>query len=223
MRWLTKRRECKNISVDNFVILQESNMTMLPWQAHPDLTERRLRIIAEGLLNVRHDTYAELSSKFDDNYSRACTTFGRQRQYLLQLAQSGQYEWLTLASPAMDLTVNVGAIPVRFFTDDHDNPKKKGYFKRNEVDQLFSTNDDKPVLFRFVVEPAVTADDEDRVFFLGYNAYQEVVVEWQYRPRTAVFHPVESVVPKAVVQSDAEIGLKSTDEEQVGGAASNHG
>lgn len=198
-------------------------MTMLPWQAHNELTEKRLSIIAEGLLNVRHDTYAELATRLDDNYSRACTTFGRQRQWLLQLAQSGRYDWLTLASPAMDLTVNVSVIPVRFFTDDHDNPKKGGYFKRNEVDQLFSTDDTKPVMFRFVVEPAATADDEDRVFFLGYNAYQEVVVEWQYRPRTAIIHPIESDVPQAVVQSDAEVDLKSQDKEQDGEVAGNNG
>jgi hypothetical protein len=198
-------------------------MTMLPWQAHQALHEKRLALIAQGLLNVRHDTYAELATRLDDNYSRACTTFGRQRQWLMQLAQSGRYAWLTLASPAMDLTVNIGGIPVRFFTDDHDSPKKQGYFKRNEVDQLFSTDDAKPVMFRFVVEPAATADDEDRVFFLGYNAYHEVVVEWQYRPRTAVIHPVESPVPQAVVQPDAEVGLKSQDKAKDDKAAGNNG
>lgn len=196
-------------------------MAMFPWEARQDLTEARLRVIAEGLLNVRHDTHAELATRLDDNYSRACTTFGRQRQWLLQLAKSGRYSWLTLASPAMDLTVNIGNIPARFFTDDHDSPKKRGYFRRNDVDQLFSTNDTEPVMFRFVVEPAATSDDEDRVFFLGHNAYQEVVVEWQYRPRTAIIRPVESDVPRAVVQSDAEVGLKLQDEEQGGDAASN--
>lgn len=198
-------------------------MTMLPWKAQKELTEERLSVIAEGLLSVRHDTYAELATRLDDNYSRACTTFGRQRQWLLQLAKSGRYDWLTLASPSMDLTVNVGSIPVRFFTDDHDNPKKGGYFKRNEVDQLFSSDDTKPVMFRFVLEPAATVDDEDRVFFLGHNAYQEVVVEWQFRPRTAVILPVEADVPHAVVQSDAEVGLKSQDKEQGAKAVGNNG
>lgn len=198
-------------------------MPILPWQVHKDLDEKRLSIIAVGLLNVRHDTYAELATRLDDNYSRACATFGRQRQWLLQLAQSGRYDWLTLASPAMDLTVNIGSIPVRFFTDDHDSPKKQGYFRRNEVDQLFSTDDSKPVIFRFVVEPAATEDDEDRVFFLAYNVYQEVVVEWQYRPKTAVFRPVNSEVPPAVVQSDAELGLKPQDEQHGGKVADNNG
>lgn len=198
-------------------------MTILPWQAHKDLTEKRLIIIAEGLLNVRHDTYAELATNLDDNYSRGCATFGRQRQWLMQLAQSGQYDWLTLASPAMDLTVNIGSIPVRFFTDDHDSPKKPGYFKRNDVDQLFYTDDTRPVVFRFVVEPAATSEDEDRVFFLGHNVYQEVVVEWQYRPRTAIIHPVESNAPQPVVQTDAEIGLKPQDKEQGNKATESNG
>ena len=198
-------------------------MPIFPWQSRSDLTESRLRIVAEGLLNVRHDTYAELASNLDDNYSRACATFGRQRQYLLQLARSGRYDWLTLASPAMDLTVNIGSIPVRFFTDDHDSPKKRGFFKRNEVDQLFSSNDSEPVLFRFIVEPAATDDDEDQVFFLGYNVFQEVVVEWRYRPATTVLHAVESTPPKAVVQPDAEVDLKPAADTQGDVAASNDG
>lgn len=198
-------------------------MSMLPWQAHEDLTEQRLCIIAEGLLNVRHDTNAELTTKLDDNYIRGCATFGRQRQWLMQLAKSGQYDWLTLASPTMDLTVNIGSIPVRFFTDEHDSPKKSGYFKRNEVDQLFYTDDTKPVMFRFVVEPAATADDEDRVFFTGHNVYQELIVEWQYLPRTTVIVPVESQAPMTVVQSDVEVNLKSQDAEQEDKAVKNNG
>ncbi|MCK9200861.1 MAG: hypothetical protein M0P59_12725 [Gallionella sp.] len=197
-------------------------MTILPWQAHKDLTEERLSILAEGLLNVRHDTYAELTTRLDDNYSRGCATFGRQRQWLMQQAKSERYDWLTLASPAMDLTVNIGSIPVRFFTDDHDSPKKPGYYKRNDVDQLFSSDDTEPVVFRFVVEPAATLEDEDRVFFLGHNVYQEVVVEWQYRPRTAIILPVGSNAPETVVQSDAEVGLKSQDKEQGGKAIGNN-
>lgn len=185
-------------------------MPIQPWESRPDLTEARLKVIAEGLLNVRHDTYAELATPLDDNYSRACATFGRQRQYLLQLALSKRYDWLGLASPAMDLTINIGTTPIRFFTDDHTNPKKQGYFRRNDVDQLFSTDDSEPVIFRFVIEPALTPDDEDRVFLLGHNAHQELVVEWLYRPVTSILHVIDASEPKAIVQADAKVGLKST-------------
>jgi hypothetical protein len=198
-------------------------MSILPWQSSSELTESRLRIVAEGLLNVRHDTHAELATKLDDNYIRGCATFGRQRQYLLQLARSGKYDWLTLASPAMDLTINIGNIPVRFFTDDHESPKKGGFYKRNEVDQLFSSDEHDPVLFRFVIEPAVSEEGEDQVYFLGYNTFQEVVVEWRYRPATTVFHAIESAPPISVVQPDAEVELKPAAGTQGDAAASNDG
>lgn len=198
-------------------------MLSKPWQSYPDLTEERLNIIAEGLLNIRHDTHAELATQLDDNYIRGCATFGRQRQYLIQLAQSGRYDWLTLASPAMDTTINIGAIPVRFFTDDHDSPKKRGFFRRNEVDQLFSSDDQKAVMFRFVVEPAVTEEGEDQVFFLGYNVFQEIVVEWRHNPMPAVLHAVDGGAPQAVVQPDAAVELKPAADSRGDATASNDG
>lgn len=198
-------------------------MLSKPWQSYPDLTEERLNIIAEGLLNIRHDTHAELATPLDDNYIRGCATFGRQRQYLIQLAQRGRYDWLTLTSPAMDTTINIGAVPVRFFTDDHDNPKKRGFFRRNEVDQLFASDDQKAVMFRFVVEPAVTDEGEDQVFFLGYNVFQEIVVEWRYNPVPTVLHAVDAGAPQAVVQPDAVVELKPAADAQGDAAASNDG
>jgi hypothetical protein len=194
-------------------------MSLSPWQIYPELTEERLSIISEGLLNVRHDTHSELATRLDDNYSRACATFGRQRQWLMQEAKSGRYKWLALSCPTMDLTVNIGSIPVRFFTDDHDSPRKLGYFRRNDADQLFSSDETQPVMFRFVVEPSLVESEEDRVFFLGYNIFQEVVVEWRYRPKTTTIYPIESDVPPAVVQSDAEVEIKSPDEKESGDAA----
>lgn len=69
----------------------------------------------------------------------------------------------------------------------------------------------------------MTADDEDRVFFLGYNAHQEVVVKWQHQPKTSVIHPVESDAPRAVVQSDVEIELKARDSANDEKAAGDNG
>lgn len=199
-------------------------MLSKPWNSSPDLAEDRLNVIAEGLLNVLHDTHAELATPLDDNYSRGCATFGRQRQYLIQLAQSGRHDWLTLASPAMDTTINIGVIPVRFFTDDHESPKKRGFFRRNEVDQLFASDDKKAVLFRFVVETAVADEADDQVFFLGYNIFQEVVVEWRYNPVPVILHAVDAGEPQAVVQPDAEVKLKpAADAQQNNAAASNDG
>lgn len=49
-----------------------------PSQFHPQLTVERLSLIAEGILNVLDDTYSQLSTSLDDNYTRGTCTFGRQ-------------------------------------------------------------------------------------------------------------------------------------------------
>ena len=52
----------------------------------------------------------------------------------------------------MDITFEIEGIPVRFFADDPENPKKPGFFRRNSVDQLFTPIDSIPTIWRFVVE-----------------------------------------------------------------------
>ncbi|WP_246545122.1 ImmA/IrrE family metallo-endopeptidase [Photorhabdus hainanensis] len=79
-------------------------------------------------------TYEQLSTPLDDNYTRGTCTFGRQRQCLIQLCMKGTYDWLKLTNPGMDTTIEIETIPLRFFTDDPENPKKSGFFRRNSVD-----------------------------------------------------------------------------------------
>ena len=103
----------------------------LPWDFHPQLTEERLTIIAKELLRVLNDTYAQLSTSLDNNYTRSTCTFGRQWQLLIDLCLSGQYDWLHLTNAGLDITFTIDTIPVRFFTDDPANPKKDGFYRRN--------------------------------------------------------------------------------------------
>ncbi len=123
----------------------------VPWEFYPQLSHERLTVIAEELLQVLDRTYEQLSSPFDDNYTRGTCTFGRQRQMLIALCLSGKHNWLQLTHPGMDVTFNIEAIPVRFFADDPENPKKPGFFRRNVVDQLFEPELTTPTLHRFVV------------------------------------------------------------------------
>lgn len=151
-----------------------------PSHYYPELTQDRLETLAKGLLDVYYDTIQTLSTALDDGYTRGTGTFGRQRQFLIQMALSDEYPWLELAHAGMDVTVRIGGVPVRFFADDHETPRKKGYFRLNAVDGLFAPNNVTPVLWRFVIEKALTKEAEDRVFFLGHNAAQEVICEWEY-------------------------------------------
>src|SRR4051812_43965650 len=88
---------------------------------------------------------------------------------------------MSLVHPGMDVTFQIGQVPIRFFTDDPEAPQKNGFYKRNQVDNLFSVDDQEPVVWRFVVEKALHDEDEDRCYFFGYNAYFEKVSSWECR------------------------------------------
>lgn len=152
----------------------------VPWEFYPQLSHERLTVIAEELLQVLDRTYEQLSSPFDDNYTRGTCTFGRQRQMLIALCLSGKHNWLQLTHPGMDVTFNIEAIPVRFFADDPENPKKPGFFRRNVVDQLFEPELTTPTLHRFVVEKPEFEGEGARVHFIGTNALDEIVSKWTY-------------------------------------------
>lgn len=179
-----------------------------PQHFYADLTSERLETIAAALLDIRFNAIRELDSPYDDTYTRETTVFGRSRNKLIDMCWSEDCDWLTLASPAMDITFRIGQVPCRFFRDDHEAPEKAGFFKRNHVDDLFETDENHPVMWRFIVEKALTEEDEDRVFFNGYNAFQEKVSEWMYASASPVLHSVDSETPPARDIPPAQVDVR---------------
>lgn len=167
-----------------------------PWDFYPQLTEERLTIIAEELLRVLDHTYEQLSTPLDDNYTKGTCTFGRQRQLLIKLCMSDKYDWLSLTNPGMDVTFNIDTVPVRFFSDDPEQPKKQGYFRRNQVDQLWEPEQSIPILHRFVIEKPEFEGEGARVHFIGYNVLEEPIAKWTYgEGRVPVLHSTDSTPP----------------------------
>lgn len=152
------------------------------------------------MLHVLNDTYAQLSTKLDNNYTRSTCTFGRQWQLLIDLCLSGEYDWLHLTNAGLDITFTIDTIPVRFFTDDPTNPKKDGFYRRNPADQLFAPEVNIPVLHRFVVEKPEFEGEGAKVHFIGYNALDEEVSKWTYNdePTTALLHSTDDTPPESV-------------------------
>jgi hypothetical protein len=179
---------------------------------HLELTNDRLSVIAEALLNVRYETERDMQSPLDDNYTRETAVLGRQRNMLIQLALGGKYDWLSMKDAGLGVTFGIGGIPCRFFTDDSQAPKKRGFFKRLVMDQLFAPSKAQPEMWRFVVEKAVTEDDADQVYLLGFNTDQEKVSEWRYRDQASVLRGVGGEPPAPVELPPATVGLKAKDE-----------
>jgi len=168
-----------------------------PWEFYPALLEARLEVIAEALLDVYYDVQSELVSPLDDNYTRGTTTFGRQKNKLIQLCRSAVYSWLDLRNTSNDLTCAIDGIPFRFFRDDHENPSKRGFWRRNDQDDMFPVADDQPVIFRFVVEHSRNQEDEATVYFLGFTQEGQLACEWRYSETIRTLRSVTGTRPTA--------------------------
>ena len=189
-------------------------MTPLP---HPksffsQLTDERLAAVGGPLLDVRYSTLREMTSPYDDRYTRETAIYGRQRNMLIELARSGAHEWLAVTHVGMDVTGTLAGIPFRFFTDDPRSPQKDGFFKRNRADDLFAPDDAQPVMFRFVIEPALTDEDDDRLYLIGYNVFQEPVCEWEYRPGVTALHAVGGGAPAPAPIAPADVQVREDEE-----------
>lgn len=180
-----------------------------PEDFHPELSESRLSMIAEGLLNVRYEAERDMQSPLDDNYTRETAIFGRQRNWLIHQAMNERHEWLTIQDAGLGVTFGIGGIPCRFFTDDSVSPKKRGFFKRLAMDQLFAPTKSQPEMWRFVVEKAMSEDDGDQIFLVGFNTDHEKVSEWRYREHANALHGVGGGIPESVDLPPAAVSLKA--------------
>lgn len=194
-------------------------ITLKPADFHAELTEDRLSVIAKALLDVYDDTHSALSTDLDDNYTRGATTFGRSRNKLIAMHQSGQYSWFKLLDPSADITCGIGNVPFRFFRDDHENPKKRGFWRRNPQDDLFAEDDDQPTIFRFVLEHPLVEDDEARVYFLGFSQTGTLRCEWQYAGSVRSLHSVDDTRAHVEAQDSPTVLLRDGEEDSKPGTA----
>lgn len=187
-------------------------MSKQPWDYHSALIADRLNLIAKALLDVYYDVQVELDTDLDSSYTRGTTTFGRQKSKLIQMGQDPSIPWLDLRNTSNDLTCTIGEIPFRFFRDDHSSPKKKGFWKRNEQDNLFPNEEGEPIYWRFVIEKPLTEDDDASVYFLGADVNQVTVCEWKYEESVRVLTSVDSRRPDPVETPEPQVGLPKQDQ-----------
>jgi len=184
--------------------------TKQPWKFKPALTEDRLNFLGKQFWEVYYGIESLLNTDDDCSYGRGALFFGRSRKRLINLASGDNIDWLKLTNSGMDVTLEIEGITFRFFRDDHENPKKKGFWRRNYSDQLFAPNDQEPVIFRFIVQRPLTEHDDLEIYFIGYNALEEAVCEWRYG-LVRVLRGVDQDRPKAVEQPAAPVGVPNED------------
>lgn len=175
-----------------------------PWDFKPALTKDRLNFLARQFWEVYYGVESLLTTEDDCNYGRGALFFGRARRRLIN--SSFRLDWLDLTNSGMDVTLEIQGVPFRFFRDDHENPKKKGFWRRNDSDQLFAPNDHEPVIFRFIVQRPLSEQDELEIYFIGYNALEEPICEWRYG-EVRVLRGVDQDRPQVVEQPAAPVDV----------------
>lgn len=167
-------------------------MNKIPCEYNAELTDERLEVIACLLRNVRYEALQVTSTELDDSFTQETLAFGRSRKALIKLATSKEHPWLSLTHSGMDVTFSIGGVPCRFYRDDNEKPKKKGFFKRNIVEQqlelpLSNGNDNEhPEIWRFVIvhDDVINNSTETYVCFQGYTPSNELVSTWTYHQST---------------------------------------
>ena len=180
---------------------------LLPSSFSEHLTDDRLTVIADNLLDIRYETIEMLNTPLDDNYVKETAAYGRQRNMLIQLSLSHQYDWLSLRHAGMDVTFAIGPIPCRFFTDDPLHPNKDGFFKKNSTDDLFATDDQRPVTWRFIISKS-HGESDSKVYFIGYNIYNEKICEWAHSQENKPLYSVDEFIHESVEIPPAHVEMR---------------
>lgn len=179
----------------------------------PDLTNDRLNHISRILLDARDRALTDANTELDSPYTRGCLAFGRQHQAIIKTWQDRLHPWLSISHAGSDLIFRIGSVSVRFFTDNPNAPKKPAVLIPTQAEQLsiFKPNTNQVVLWRFILQPASNNDEEDSVFFIGINEFNEVICRWKYTDSVTVIHSIDETTPAAKELNAAPILPKTED------------
>lgn len=189
-----------------------------PSDLSAELSPDRLSTVAQLMLEVLDHALLDTRTPYDCAYTRGTLSWGRIKNALLLLIVSKQHSWLTLRHSGNDLLIGIGPHLVRFFLDDHLNPRKPRVFNPTDGEMVqlklaFSGSEDRTVtLWRFIVERAISDDDEHRVYFVGYNNEQDVIALWQYSEPVRAFVAVDDHVPAAAQLDPVDLSPIYNDE-----------
>jgi hypothetical protein len=192
---LTKRQKCTNVEIDESAKVH--NMIYpSPAAFKPELSGDRLQLVSQWLLEELYATEDDLTRPTDNGYTRGCTTFGRQRNRIIEESLSGRHAWLALSNTNNDLVFTIGGIPCRFSNDDPSNPSKDAVLTANrfQLNFLEFAAANEPARFCFVIDRGADGAPEPRVEFLGFTPSDKIVCRWVSNS-VRVFH-VEGEQPR---------------------------
>lgn len=162
-------------------------MTRLPVDFSQDLTEERIKIVSDKLLDVLDEAESFAQSPNATAWFKGTANYGLPQGMLKRMHEDKNYPWITLANQTMDYTAKIGNTLVQFVVDDPHSPKKLHRVKRNAVERqqfglnLEDQNPDIPLVWRFYLNPISNGVDYSPLISLvGLDINENVVCLWEH-------------------------------------------
>lgn len=178
-------------------------MTQKPEFYAPDLTEERLDILSEKLLDVLHEAHQFSESPNATAWFKGTANYGLPQGMLQRMHGDKSFPWLTLANKTMDYTARVGKTLVQFVVDDPHAPRKQHRLKRSLIEQHqfsleFEENcTDLPLIWRFYLNPNSNGVDfSPSISLVGLNSNENIVCNWEYD--SVISGPVVTNKPESI-------------------------
>jgi hypothetical protein len=170
-------------------------MNKEPWLMNPDLTQDRIKVIADLICTVRSEVI-ELHDAVQGD-TRLCLgirAYERARTRIINLAKSNVYPWLSILTEKGRFTFKIGGTPVRFTRNSPEHLPSNKLIVSEEARQFvfgdicpgFSQLETEPVVWFFVVDTPAMIPAE-AMFMVGYTLNNEIKCQWEI--------PLEEFVP----------------------------
>jgi len=194
-------------------------MNNLPWEHSPDLSEDKIKGIAQLIQTVRSeivDLHDEILG--DTPLSLGTRAYECCRSRIIALAKSNSCPWLSILTEEGRFTFQIGKTPVRFTRNDpKDLPSKKLIPSQETIKQLrfFDIDSDfgenSYTRWFFVVDTPYKVPAEN-IFFVGYRGESgEIVCQWTIPLEESVYMGLSLVganLPQPVELPPAPVMLK---------------
>jgi len=173
-----------------------------PTEFSVDLTDERLNILCEHILDTIQDSISDSSTVNDTAWTKGCLPYGRLQGLMQRLAIDKNYPWLSLANKTMDFTATIGSAHIQFLIDDPYCPKKTHRLQTNAVENMQLSMvlevEDIVQVVHWRLFIVIDKDDDDQfspvATLVGYDLNQNSVCIWEHQD-TAIIPMAASHTP----------------------------
>jgi hypothetical protein len=166
-----------------------------PWSIHQDLTRERLVAVAQLILTGRNDALDRHDPNVGgDPWTLGCSAFQYQRYQITKAVLDRRFAWLSILDSSMQFIFQIGAVPMRFYRGDAEEPTartlRQAYPELLQASLFPPTSEAREYAHRLAVE----TDIEGAVTSIKYVAMSGDSAEYFWEiPLVGVITPIRPV------------------------------